>query len=300
MQTELAGEEGFESCDDGNLVDGKAHRHTVNTCAMTATATTWTTNACALASCGDGLVEAGVEACDDGNDVETDACLNTCQLSRCGDGVIRLDLGPNDPGYEACDDGNAFDDDACLSGCVQARCGDGVLRNDLALNDPAYEACDDGNEEPLDACATSSARLRRLDPETELCDDGNRLPGDGCSPNCGRSVTRVDVGLDHRCALSENGYVYCVGESMFYLAGRQGFPQDSGLVMWSAGENPSNERDFAARRGDGSVYQRGDEALMCGGVVMVMFIQRLIGIRADVFCRAPASVLLCVVALRLW
>ena len=253
----LAGEEGFESCDDGNLVDGDGctGRCQVNTCGDgivhegveacddgNRNDLDACTNACTLASCGDGLVEAGVEACDDGNDVETDACLNTCQLARCGDGVIRLDLGPNDPGYEACDDGNAFDDDACLSGCVQARCGDGVLRNDLALNDPAYEACDDGNEEPLDACGLTCRAPGCgdgiLDPETELCDDGNRLPGDGCSPNCGRSVTRVDVGLDHRCALTENGYVYCVGESMFYLAGRQGFPQDSGLVMWSAGENP--------------------------------------------------------------
>ena len=40
---------------------------------------------CAPAECGDGTVN-GEEECDDGNDVDTDACPGTCLLARCGDG----------------------------------------------------------------------------------------------------------------------------------------------------------------------------------------------------------------------
>ena len=32
------------------------------------------------------FVQAGVEECDDGNDDNTDDCLDTCQAARCGDG----------------------------------------------------------------------------------------------------------------------------------------------------------------------------------------------------------------------
>jgi hypothetical protein len=40
-----------------------------------------------------------VEACDDGNRSDADACLNTCKPAVCGDGVLQ-------EGVEACDDGN--------------------------------------------------------------------------------------------------------------------------------------------------------------------------------------------------
>ena len=36
--------------------------------------------------CEDGVVAEGLEACDDGNQDNTDACLTTCQLAACGDG----------------------------------------------------------------------------------------------------------------------------------------------------------------------------------------------------------------------
>jgi cysteine-rich repeat protein len=50
------------------------------------------------AYCGNGQLEAG-EACDDGNQVDNDACTNVCKLASCGDGII---YGT----YEQCDDGN--------------------------------------------------------------------------------------------------------------------------------------------------------------------------------------------------
>lgn len=48
-----------------------------------------------FAACGNGRLDDG-EACDDGNQVDEDACLGTCQPNVCGDGFI-------DPAEEACD-----------------------------------------------------------------------------------------------------------------------------------------------------------------------------------------------------
>lgn len=82
--------------------------------------------ACAVATCGDGFVRAGFEACDPGDDP---ACTERCALASCGDGVLE--------GAEECDDGNAVETDACPSGCIAARCGDGVVEEGV-------EECDDG------------------------------------------------------------------------------------------------------------------------------------------------------------
>ncbi len=91
--------------------------------------------------CGDGVVDAS-EDCDDGNQVETDACLATCLLASCGDGIIQ-------EGVEACDDGNQVDDDVCLNTCALATCGDGFLG--------PGEACDDGNQVDDDECTNYSS-----------------------------------------------------------------------------------------------------------------------------------------------
>ena len=45
--------------------------------------------------CGNGVLDSG-EQCDDGNLIDTDACLSTCQFNVCGDGVINT-------GVEQCD-----------------------------------------------------------------------------------------------------------------------------------------------------------------------------------------------------
>jgi cysteine-rich repeat protein len=59
-----------------------------------------------------------VEECDDGNAVNTDACLNTCTNARCGDGAVRA-------GAEECDDGGLVDGDGCSVLCeLQQLCGD--------------------------------------------------------------------------------------------------------------------------------------------------------------------------------
>ncbi|MEZ4340277.1 MAG: DUF4215 domain-containing protein [Sandaracinaceae bacterium] len=50
-----------------------------------------------MPGCGDGILHPG-EECDDGNEDNTDLCLDTCVAASCGDGYV----GPG----ETCDDGN--------------------------------------------------------------------------------------------------------------------------------------------------------------------------------------------------
>ncbi len=143
------------------------------------------------ARCGDGHVDAG-EPCDDGNSINSDACLTACKLAVCGDGVVRA-------GVEACDDGAANSDsaaNACRSNCSRPRCGDGVV--------DAGEGCDDGaanSETDPNACRTScrlpSCGDGALDPG-EPCDDGNNDDTDGCLStcvlaSCGDGQVRVGV-----------------------------------------------------------------------------------------------------------
>src|SRR5262245_52390571 len=81
-----------------------------------------------FATCGNGRIDIG-ETCDDGNDIDSDACTRICQPARCGDGVRQ-------EGVEACDaadTGNATCLDlgfegrfpGCTSDCAfdVSRCG---------------------------------------------------------------------------------------------------------------------------------------------------------------------------------
>lgn len=130
--------------------------------------------------CGDGVVE-GDEACDDGNDDETDACLSTCVAASCGDGFTY-------EGTEECDDGAANSDttpDACRTSCILPFCGDDVLDSD--------EACDYGDDnsdtEP-NSCRTTCAFASCGDgvvDNGETCDSGEAnsdTAPDACRTTC--------------------------------------------------------------------------------------------------------------------
>ncbi len=139
-------------------------------------------------SCGDGIVHDPAEACDDGNQTDTDACRNDCTVASCGDGVLRLDLNEGQAGHEVCDDGNQVDNDGCSATCtLEHQCGNGVVEGN--------EACDDGNADTQDACtnACQMARcgdgvqrgdLQEGDDDYEHCDDGNDVDTDACRNNC--------------------------------------------------------------------------------------------------------------------
>jgi len=135
-------------------------------------------NLCESARCGDGVVQEGVEACDDGNQTDTDGCTNACAEARCGDSLVQ-------DGVETCDDGNEVDGDACTNACADAVCGDGIVR-------VGVEACDDGNEVDTDACRDSCVVARCGDGVTqagvEACDDGNNNNDDACRNDCSLGI----------------------------------------------------------------------------------------------------------------
>ncbi len=177
-----------EECDDGNDVD-------TDTC----------TNACAVAICGDGIVQEGVEGCDDGNAADNDGCTAACVIEGCGDGIVQAmeqcddanDIDSDEcttlcaaaacgdgfvqEGVEQCDDANDVDSDACLPSCVDATCGDGFVLDGM-------EECDDANDvdtdECLNACTIATCGDGVVHDGIENCDDGNIDPNDGCSPLC--------------------------------------------------------------------------------------------------------------------
>ena len=128
--------------------------------------------------CGDGEL-AEDEACDDGNEVNTDACTNVCEEAVCGDGILRLGLEAGDDGYEACDDGNVLGEDGCAADC-QLECGNGEING--------QEACDDGNDSDTDACVRGCVPARCGDgfvqEGEEACDDGNDANEDDCVEGC--------------------------------------------------------------------------------------------------------------------
>jgi len=117
---------------------------TAPTTSTTTTTTTVTTTGATTSTtqgppvCGNGFVE-GNEQCDDGNDNNTDDCLNNCHTATCGDGAVH-------GGVEACDDGNTNDADCCRNDCTPkpGGCGNGCIT--------AGESCDDGNTLNGDGC----------------------------------------------------------------------------------------------------------------------------------------------------
>jgi len=108
---------GVEACDDGDDDE-------LDAC----------TPACALNVCGDGLMNIGVEACDDGTATAT--CDDDCTTPKCGDGLVNTAAG------EACDDGNDIDTDSCTTLCEHATCGDGFMQFGEACDDGALVAGD--------------------------------------------------------------------------------------------------------------------------------------------------------------
>ncbi len=125
--------------------------------------------------CGAGVDDDG-EACDDGNDDNTDACLVGCVPASCGDDFIRF-------GVEECEDGNLDDSDDCVN-CRLAKCGDGHIH-------PPEESCDEGpeNSDLIYGGCTSKCQLGARCGDGKLngpedCDDQNTDPKDGCLEGC--------------------------------------------------------------------------------------------------------------------
>ena len=98
------------------------------------------------------------EVCDDGNRADTDACTNACALARCGDGVVQ-------EGVEACDDGNDSNADACVGGCLAAFAGDGYVQDGVEARDDGNGVDGDARTNAvrsLAAAMVSFKKARRL------------------------------------------------------------------------------------------------------------------------------------------
>jgi fibro-slime domain-containing protein len=162
--------------------------------------------------CGDGVLQAIGEECDDKNTTAGDGCSATCAVeagylcpvpgamcraAACGDGMLA--------GLELCDDGNTASGDGCTDTCTfeanydcatpgepctKTNCGDGEVQGS--------EGCDDGNHYLGDGCGVNCEIEPKCSPPApctsecgdgiklgdEACDDGNARDGDGCSAAC--------------------------------------------------------------------------------------------------------------------
>jgi cysteine-rich repeat protein len=178
-----------------------------------------TNNICG-AVCGDGVVTKPFEQCEDGNDDNSDNCVN-CQQATCGDQATRA-------GIEECDDGNLIDTDACAR-CKNATCGDKFVW-------AGRETCDDGNDDRTDGCVDCqlvSCGDGLRSPETEACDDGDDDDNDGCNTACEAVAERLSHGWDasHTCAIRD-GALRCWGSNAY---GQLGYGHAS-----SVGNEPSD------------------------------------------------------------
>lgn len=173
--------EGAETCDDSNTNDGDGCS---SACANEGAGGNGGGGAAPAvpvvppppaAQCRNGILEAG-EACDDGNNIDDDACSNLCALPVCGNG--------NRQGNEQCDDGNLNAGDGCDNQCiveVVPICGNGQKEGN--------EQCDDGNLDNGDFCSDQCISTQPICGNgireiNEICDDGNVQNGDGCSAVC--------------------------------------------------------------------------------------------------------------------
>lgn len=156
------------------------------------------TNACIVSTCGDGIIQAGTETCDDSGESAT--CDDNCTAVTCGDQTINTTAG------EDCDDGNSSNTDACVS-CEAAFCGDGFVRSgNEACEPPGVGTCSAictvqagiGGSTTLRSSSSSSTAVRKAPPtfcgnavvepeKGEKCDEGSwkNRTSPTCDPWCG-------------------------------------------------------------------------------------------------------------------
>ena len=164
---------------------------------------------CTAPTCGDGVVDPG-EDCDDGDVIDSgNGCSAACtRVGTCGDGVVQA-------AFEACDDGNASTErcgygescTACDATCnwsagIEAHCGDGIV-------DAPDETCDDGDGATgyfgLSLGANSGCGLRADGSVTCWGDAAIETGPEG-------PFVQVEAGVGFACAREPGGAVRCWGD----------------------------------------------------------------------------------------
>ncbi|MFC1734372.1 NosD domain-containing protein, partial [candidate division KSB1 bacterium] len=135
-------------------------------------------------ACGNGLVESG-EQCDDHNDTNTDACKNNCTNAICGDSVIWA-------GTETCDDGaNNGSYGYCNATCTGPgpSCGDGNVDLSHEECDDGGTSSGDGCDATCQLECTTLSCGATITASTKLCgnigtctNDGIRINQDNTNP----------------------------------------------------------------------------------------------------------------------
>ena len=148
--------------------------------------------------CGNGVLE-GDEGCDDGNEIDDDACTNDCTLPKCGDGITQ----PN----EDCDDGNSSAEDRCTPEChwvpfkqIVGSVGVWALRTNGMLssfNDTAVLPTDRFSSIAPNRCGI------RLDGSIRCWGYLVNSPSG--------SFKQMDAGNDFACAVRSDGALACWG-----------------------------------------------------------------------------------------
>jgi cysteine-rich repeat protein len=160
------------------------------------------------AVCGNSLLEDG-EECDDGNNLDDDGCLSSCVNASCGDGFINM-------GVEACDDGtNDGSYGGCAVGCAALGpyCGDGTA--DLMFGEGCDDANADSADGCQADCVVPQSCLTLKDYDGALT-DGEYLimppnyMGDPIAVWCdmttdggGYTFLKVDQGAQYNAAQAE-------------------------------------------------------------------------------------------------
>jgi len=172
--------------------------------------------------CGDGVVYATKEQCDDGNVAVADGCSATCTVESgyvctgqpsvcaktCGNGT--LDAG------EQCDDKNTTSSDGCSAQCTI---------------EPGYSCTGTPS-----MCATSCGD--GVKAGAEQCDDKNKTSGDGCSALCTIEPGYTCTGTPSVCSLpSTEAFFYSVGGEDGWL---RGIASNNSSVAVTASNNSSS------------------------------------------------------------
>jgi cysteine-rich repeat protein len=193
--------------------------------------------------CGDGMVQ-GTEQCDDGNDIDDDACHNNCTFT-CGDGVVAATetcdtaIPAGVPGAcpTSCDDGDACTTDALNGSACQATCVHGAIT--AFVNGDG--CCPPGGNSTNDSdCSVS-------------CGNGIVEAGETCD-------TGITAGMPGACPMSCDDGQACTTDSLNMAGTCMATCTNTPITMpingdgcCPAGATPATDNDCSALCGNGVV-----------------------------------------------